>query len=43
VLARVGGDEFAILTLAVDPAEITVVARRAHEAAGPRARTRWLA
>jgi diguanylate cyclase (GGDEF)-like protein len=32
VLARVGGDEFAILTLAVDPAEITGVARRAHEA-----------
>ena len=32
VLARVGGDEFAILTLAVDPAEIIGVARRAHEA-----------
>ncbi|HYC92020.1 MAG TPA: EAL domain-containing protein [Thermoanaerobaculia bacterium] len=32
VLARVGGDEFAILALAVDPGEITGVARRAHEA-----------
>ncbi|HEX8172498.1 MAG TPA: EAL domain-containing protein [Thermoanaerobaculia bacterium] len=32
VLARVGGDEFAILSLAIDPAEITGVARRAHEA-----------
>jgi diguanylate cyclase (GGDEF)-like protein len=32
VLARVGGDEFAILTLAVDPSEVTSVARRAHEA-----------
>jgi diguanylate cyclase (GGDEF)-like protein len=32
VLARVGGDEFAILTLAVDPTEIIGVARRAHEA-----------
>ena len=32
VLARVGGDEFAILSLSVEPAEITAVARRAHEA-----------
>jgi diguanylate cyclase (GGDEF)-like protein len=32
VLARVGGDEFAILALNVDPAGITGVARRAHEA-----------
>jgi diguanylate cyclase (GGDEF)-like protein len=32
VLARVGGDEFAILTLAIDPAEVTGIARRAHEA-----------
>jgi diguanylate cyclase (GGDEF)-like protein len=32
VLARVGGDEFAILSLAIDPAEINGVARRAHEA-----------
>ena len=32
VLARVGGDEFAILALAIDPAEITGIARRAHEA-----------
>ena len=32
VLARVGGDEFAILALAIDPGEIIGVARRAHEA-----------
>ncbi|HVG23484.1 MAG TPA: EAL domain-containing protein [Thermoanaerobaculia bacterium] len=32
VLARVGGDEFAILSLAIDPTEITSIARRAHEA-----------
>jgi diguanylate cyclase (GGDEF)-like protein len=32
VLARVGGDEFAILALAGDPTDITSVARRAHEA-----------
>ncbi|HET7435325.1 MAG TPA: EAL domain-containing protein [Thermoanaerobaculia bacterium] len=32
VLARVGGDEFAILTLAIDPVEILGVAHRAHEA-----------
>jgi len=32
VLARVGGDEFAILALAVDPSEIIGIARRAHEA-----------
>jgi diguanylate cyclase (GGDEF)-like protein len=32
VIARVGGDEFAILTLAIDPAEITGIARRALEA-----------
>jgi diguanylate cyclase (GGDEF)-like protein len=32
VLARVGGDEFAILALSVDPTDITGVARRAHEA-----------
>jgi diguanylate cyclase (GGDEF)-like protein len=32
VLARVGGDEFAILALAVEPGEIIGVARRAHEA-----------
>ncbi|HEX8409595.1 MAG TPA: bifunctional diguanylate cyclase/phosphodiesterase [Thermoanaerobaculia bacterium] len=31
VLARVGGDEFAILALAVEPGEITGLARRAHE------------
>ena len=32
VLARVGGDEFAILTLDVEPAEITGIARRSLEA-----------
>jgi diguanylate cyclase (GGDEF)-like protein len=32
VLARVGGDEFAMLTLAIDPAEITGIARRSLEA-----------
>ncbi|HYO76216.1 MAG TPA: diguanylate cyclase, partial [Thermoanaerobaculia bacterium] len=32
VLARVGGDEFAILTLAIDPADITGIARRSQEA-----------
>ena len=32
VIGRVGGDEFAIVTLAVDPAEITGVARRSLEA-----------
>ena len=32
VLARVGGDEFAILALAVDPGDILGIARRAHEA-----------
>jgi diguanylate cyclase (GGDEF)-like protein len=32
VIARVGGDEFAILTLAMDPAEVTGIARRALEA-----------
>jgi diguanylate cyclase (GGDEF)-like protein len=32
VIARVGGDEFAIFAAAVDPAEITRVARRALEA-----------
>ncbi|HEY0140213.1 MAG TPA: EAL domain-containing protein [Thermoanaerobaculia bacterium] len=31
VLARVGGDEFAILALAIDSGEITGLARRAHE------------
>ena len=32
VLARVGGDEFAILTLAIDPADITGIGRRSQEA-----------
>jgi diguanylate cyclase (GGDEF)-like protein len=32
VLARVGGDEFAILAILTDPTEITAVARRAHQA-----------
>ncbi|HEX8616443.1 MAG TPA: bifunctional diguanylate cyclase/phosphodiesterase [Thermoanaerobaculia bacterium] len=32
VLARVGGDEFAILTLAIDPADITRIAQRSQEA-----------
>ena len=32
VLARVGGDEFAILTLDVEPADITGIARRSLEA-----------
>ena len=32
VLARVGGDEFAILAIVADPTEIVAVARRAHQA-----------